>query len=149
MSLQGKVALVTGGGSGIGEAISRLFAENGAAVAVLDIDKEAAELVAASLDGAYALQTDVSDSAAVGAAVTEVEANLGPLDVLVNNAGIGGVAEAERIMPKAEAQMTEAAGAPRFRRDTLPAQPLCRSDSLGRSGEDDRHGSGSHRGGMT
>ncbi|MFQ5516713.1 MAG: SDR family NAD(P)-dependent oxidoreductase [Acidimicrobiia bacterium] len=109
MQLQGKVAIVTGGGSGIGAAICRLFVRNGAQVAVLDIDGEAAEQVAASIEGGIPVVVDVADSSAVDDAVSAVEKDLGPLDVLVNNAGIGGRSEVERMMPRAEAQLMEAA----------------------------------------
>ncbi|MFE7121038.1 SDR family NAD(P)-dependent oxidoreductase, partial [Streptomyces sp. NPDC057654] len=80
---QGLNALVTGGGSGIGLATARLLAERGARVAVLDLDPEAAEK---PLLG-YA--ADVGDDASVRAAVHAATADLGGLDVLVNNAGIG------------------------------------------------------------
>ena len=108
--LEGRVALVTGAGSGIGEAIARAFADQGARVAVLDIVGEAARLAAASLAvPGLALVADVSDSAAYDGAVAEAEKELGPLDILVNNAGVPGRSVAERLIPKVEAQMAEAA----------------------------------------
>ena len=76
-------ALVTGGASGIGAAVARLLREQGAAVAVLDRD------VARVGDGVVAVQADVTDDAAVRAAVATAVERLGGLDVLVNNAGIG------------------------------------------------------------
>ncbi len=90
----GKVAVVTGGGSGIGEAIARRLADDGMAIGVLDLDAEAAERVAEGLrsDGcdAVGVAVDVSDRAAVEAAFATVRTELGPVSVLVNNAGRDG-----------------------------------------------------------
>lgn len=89
--LEGKTVVVTGGGGGIGGAACRRFAREGARVAVLDLNPEAAEQVAAQLRadgaGAEALRCDITDRASVDAAVEAVQARLGPIDVLVNNAG--------------------------------------------------------------
>jgi 2-hydroxycyclohexanecarboxyl-CoA dehydrogenase len=82
----GRTALVTGGASGIGAATARRLAAEGASVAIADIDEVGAKTVADEMDG-FALALDVTDTAAVRAAVPVVEAELGPLDVLVNNAG--------------------------------------------------------------
>ena len=79
----GRVALVTGGASGIGEAVVRRLASEGAAVASFDLQPAAA-------DGVLALAGDVSKSADVDAAVKRAEAELGPLDVLVCSAGVPG-----------------------------------------------------------
>jgi 2-keto-3-deoxy-L-fuconate dehydrogenase len=79
----GMVALVTGGASGIGAATAGLLAERGARVAVLDLDPDAAD------DRHLRLACDVGDRAAVDRAVGRVAADLGGLDVVVNNAGIG------------------------------------------------------------
>ena len=79
----GLVAVVTGGASGIGAATARLLQERGARVAVLDRGTDGAP------DGVLALRCDVTDAAAVDAAVATVVERLGGLDVLVNNAGIG------------------------------------------------------------
>ena len=87
---EGRVVLVTGGGSGIGEACCVRLASEGARVAVLDVDGAKAEAVAAGLDGAIAIEVDVSVYAAVEAAIAEVVRRLGPLKLAVNNAGIGG-----------------------------------------------------------
>ena len=88
---EGRAALVTGGGSGIGEACCVRLASEGARVAVLDIDGAKAEAAAARLGGgAICIQLDVSDAAAVEAAIAEVVRRLGPLKLAVNNAGIGG-----------------------------------------------------------
>jgi 2-keto-3-deoxy-L-fuconate dehydrogenase len=79
----GLVAAVTGGASGIGAAIVQVLGDRGARVAVLDLD------VSAVPDGVLGVRTDVADDASVRAAVDAVVAELGRLDVLVNNAGIG------------------------------------------------------------
>jgi 3-oxoacyl-[acyl-carrier protein] reductase len=105
---EGKVALVTGGGSGIGEAICIRLAADGARVAVLDVDIDAAELTA-KLVGGIAVEADVSDSASVDKALAAAESGLGPADIWVNNAGIAASAQAARIRPQAEAQLAEGA----------------------------------------
>src|SRR3954470_12974670 len=92
--LDGKKALVTGGASGIGEAVSRVFTRAGASVVIADIDKSRAEALTAELPGASMVLCDITDEASVQAAL----AGLGSLDILVNNAGIGlvgGVEETE------------------------------------------------------
>ncbi len=86
MRLEGRVALVTGGGSGIGAATCRRLAAEGARVAVTDLNADTAQAVAAELDGA-AYELDVRSTASIAAAVEAAERELGPLDVLVNNAG--------------------------------------------------------------
>jgi NAD(P)-dependent dehydrogenase (short-subunit alcohol dehydrogenase family) len=87
-------AIVTGAGSGIGRAIAERLAEDGLAVAVLDLDEAAAEAVAGELRGkgreAVALGVDVSDRSQVNGAVQRVREALGPVLVLVNNAGLSG-----------------------------------------------------------
>jgi meso-butanediol dehydrogenase / (S,S)-butanediol dehydrogenase / diacetyl reductase len=89
--MHGKVALVTGGGSGIGAGIARVLAASGGRVAVADLNEDAAAAVAADLSG-LGVRLDVTDRASTDAAVSRVEAELGPVDVLVNNAGISNVA---------------------------------------------------------
>ena len=108
MTLRDKAAVVTGGGSGIGEAICVRLAADGARVAVLDVDAEAAALTAALVDG-IAVEADVSDAASVDRALESAESALGSVDVWVNNAGIAAVAQAARITPEAERQHAEAA----------------------------------------
>jgi 3-oxoacyl-[acyl-carrier protein] reductase len=108
VGLEGKIAVVTGGGSGLGEAICIRLAREGARVAVLDVNEDAAKLTA-ELVGGVAVQADVSDSSSVDLALEQAEAALAPVDIWVNNAGIAAVAQAERITPLAERQLEEAA----------------------------------------
>jgi 2-hydroxycyclohexanecarboxyl-CoA dehydrogenase len=88
---EGKTVIVTGGGGGIGGASCHRFASEGARVAVLDLNLPAAEAVATAIRAkgghAAALFCDITDRASVDAAVSATEAQLGPIDVLVNNAG--------------------------------------------------------------
>jgi 2-hydroxycyclohexanecarboxyl-CoA dehydrogenase len=86
MRLEGRTALVTGGAGGIGAATARRLAAEGARVAVGDLDVDAARAVAAEIDG-FATDLDVSDTASVGRAVEAIAGEIGPVDVLVNNAG--------------------------------------------------------------
>ncbi len=88
--LDGRVAIVTGAGRGIGKAVAtELACGMGAKVAVLDRDYEHALEVAADIAcGAKGFRVDVADGAAIEACVAEVERDLGPVEVLVNNAGI-------------------------------------------------------------
>src|SRR5947209_19269586 len=106
MKLAGKVAVVTGSGSGIGETICRRLADEGARVGVLDLDGELARLTA-DLVGGTAVEADISDSSLVDRALVDVEAELGPVDIWVNNAGIPAIEQAQRINPLAERQLEE------------------------------------------
>lgn len=85
--LQRQVAVVTGGAGTIGAATARLFARNGAEVAILDRDSEAAAAIARSIGGALALPCDVTDTASVAAAFARVAEHFGGVDILVSNAG--------------------------------------------------------------
>lgn len=98
MQLNGKIALVTGGASGIGAAVCERFAKEGATVIVSDLNLEAAGRFAQSLKGASALQADVSNSQSVQAMFDAVKDQHGHLDILVNSAGImeGAKGETER-----------------------------------------------------
>jgi NAD(P)-dependent dehydrogenase (short-subunit alcohol dehydrogenase family) len=90
MRFTDKVIAVTGGGSGLGEAITRRLVGEGASVAVLDIDVANAERVAASVDRAQAFRADVTDAEGMIDVFARVVATFGRLDGAVNNAGIGG-----------------------------------------------------------
>ena len=94
MSLKGKTAVVTGGASGMGRAISLQLAQDGAAVAVWDVDREGGQDTAdtiAKLGGvAIACVVDVSCADAIAAAAARTRSELGPVTILVNNAGISG-----------------------------------------------------------
>ena len=100
MKLKDKVALVTGAGSGIGRAITTLFAQEGARVIANDLNEKAAretvEALGAAGSGARVIRADVADSAQVKAMFAEIEREFGSLDVLVNNAGIAGTSAADR-----------------------------------------------------
>jgi 3-oxoacyl-[acyl-carrier protein] reductase len=89
MRLAGKTALVTGGGQGFGQGIAERFAQEGAKVAVADINGAAAEAVARAIGAnAVALTVDVSRAAEVSACVDDAVRTLGSLDIVVNNAGV-------------------------------------------------------------
>ena len=93
LPLDGRVVVVTGAAGGIGRAISAELATQGAAVACADLDEAAARAVAEEVAtigpaSAVGVAIDVADSASVAAAIEAVTAELGPIDVLVNNAGI-------------------------------------------------------------
>lgn len=88
-ALDGKVALVTGGGRGLGAAICRALAQDGAGVAVADLDLGRAKALAGELGGkACAIRVDVGDEDECARALAETVERLGRLDVLVNNAGV-------------------------------------------------------------
>jgi len=92
MRLKDKVALVTGGGSGFGEGIVKKFVAEGAKVLIVDRNLEGAQRVAAAMGGsAAAHRADVSRAADVRAMVEQCESRFGPLDILINNAGVSHV----------------------------------------------------------
>lgn len=113
MKLKDQVALVTGGGSGIGRAITLCFAQEGARVIVNDVNLAAAQetvaMVGSTGPSSRALQADVSDSGQVRTMFTNIEREFGRLNILVNNAGI---AETEKettqeLLRKGEARLSE------------------------------------------
>ncbi len=90
-SLKGQIAVVTGGGQGIGEGIAKRLHAAGAKIAVLDLNGDTAKTVAQSIDG-LGVQCDVSSADSVRKAIATVERDLGSVSILVNNAGISGKA---------------------------------------------------------
>ncbi|RWP60463.1 L-iditol 2-dehydrogenase [Mesorhizobium sp.] len=89
MRLEGKSALITGSARGIGRAFAEAYVREGATVAIGDINLEAAEKAASEIGGnAYAVKLDVTELAAIEAAVKAVETRAGGLDILVNNAAL-------------------------------------------------------------
>ena len=112
MKLEGRTALVTGAGSGIGRATAILFANEGARVIVNDVNRESAEdtveAMGAARERGCAHQADVSDSGAVRAMFEELKQRFGDLHVLVNNAGIAETGNRrDEINRKGEAQLQE------------------------------------------
>jgi 3-hydroxybutyrate dehydrogenase len=91
-SLDGKVALITGAASGIGKAIAELYAKNGAAVAIADINQQAADAAAAEIKAAggkaVGIEMDVTNEDAVNAGTDKTVATFGHLDILISNAGV-------------------------------------------------------------
>lgn len=93
MRLKGRRAIVTGGGRGIGRAYAERFLDEGARVAILDLDTENAEKTVAALAGrgtVFSIRADVSDPDSVRSAVDEAAARLGGVDILINNAALFG-----------------------------------------------------------
>jgi 3-oxoacyl-[acyl-carrier protein] reductase len=92
-SIAGQTAIVTGAASGIGRATARLFADEGARVAVLDVNRDGvtalAEEIAAVGGAAAGWCVDVADAASMAGVVDAVRDRFGPIDILVNNAGVG------------------------------------------------------------
>ena len=92
MSLQDKIAVVTGAASGIGKNIAKLFLESGAKVAIADLNLEAAEATAREFDPtgqrAIAVAMDVTDEAQVDAGIAAIAAKFGGIDILISNAGV-------------------------------------------------------------
>lgn len=92
--MDGRVALITGAGGGLGGAHARLMAERGADIVVQDIDPDTAEDTAEAVRGfgrtAQVIACDIRDTEALGAAIAEAETAFGHIDILVNNAGVSG-----------------------------------------------------------
>jgi len=100
-ALDGRVALITGAGSGIGKAIAHIFAQNGAAVVLVDIDLVSAEKATSEIEGqggrALAMKCDVTESVQVQRAVQETIQKFKGLHILVNNAGVSPLRAFEQI----------------------------------------------------
>ncbi len=89
MQLDGQIALITGGASGIGEGTARLFAERGATVVIADLQEDRGQSLANEIDGTFA-RVDVTSEADVSGAVDSTVERYGRLDCIFNNAGFGG-----------------------------------------------------------
>ena len=98
--MDGRVAVVTGAGRGLGAAIAEELAARGAVVVVADVDRDLAEATAARLPGASTVVDDVTDPSAVNGLFAAVARAHGRVDVLVNNAGVGAVAPSEELAPE-------------------------------------------------
>jgi NAD(P)-dependent dehydrogenase (short-subunit alcohol dehydrogenase family) len=99
--LTGKTAIITGGASGIGSAIAKAFVSQGARVALLDLNLEAAQAGAKELgSNSLAFACNVSDSQSVAEAIAKAHQELGRVDILVNSAGIVALAPAESLSDK-------------------------------------------------
>lgn len=111
MSLNGRVAIVTGGGSGIGRACSLQLAQDGAAVSVWDLNPEGAHETVAMIENrggrAIACIGDASDAAQIAESVARTRSELGPVAILVNNAGITGFCPFQQIDEEAWDRMIE------------------------------------------
>ena len=103
MRLQGKVAVVTGGGSGFGAGIVRKFVAEGARVVVADLNLDAASEVArAAGDAATAVRADVASAADTKAMLDAAQTHFGGFDILVNNAGVGHLPQPLEGLPEAD-----------------------------------------------
>lgn len=102
--LTDKVAIVTGGGSGIGESISKIFAKNGAIVHILELNTEKANEVVTSIEEAggkaFSHSCDVSDNQSVKTVFEKITAESGSIDITVNNAGIAHIGNVETTSPE-------------------------------------------------
>ena len=133
--LDGRFAIVTGGASprGLGKAIARLFAEHGATVAILDLDKDEAEAAAADLGAEHVgMVCDVTDKAAVQAAVQALLGTWGRVDILVNNAGITQPLKLMQIEPEHYDAVTDVSlrGTLYMSQAVIPAMRAQRSGSI-------------------
>ncbi len=104
--LDGKVAVITGGASGIGEGTVRLFVEEGARVVIADIQDDRGQALAAELSGAVYQRTDVTKEDDVRAAVSRATAEFGRLDCIFNNAGFLGTVGPIEDIPLDEYELT-------------------------------------------
>jgi len=109
MQFADKVCVITGGSTGIGEAIVRAFAAQGAQTVILDVDQARGFALMEEIPNALFLECDVSNSDAVDGAFQSILDKYGRLDVLVNNAGIVGKDEYQRVQERREVQFAEIA----------------------------------------
>jgi 3-oxoacyl-[acyl-carrier protein] reductase len=135
-TIAGRVAVVTGAASGMGRATARLFAADGAHVALVDrpgsaVDEVVAEIVAAG-GTAVALAADLADAEAPGAAVDAARAALGPIDILVNNAGVSIPAPIDHPDYEAAWSTTMAVNLAAYTRTIRAALSDLRRDGAGR-----------------
>ena len=109
MTINGKVALVTGAGQGIGKAIALRLAHDGADIALVDLHDEKVSIVAKEIEQigrkATAITADVTDRDQVYAAINTTESELGGFDIIVNNAGIAQVAPLAEVEPESVRQI--------------------------------------------
>ncbi|GAB4394055.1 MAG: SDR family oxidoreductase [Kiloniellaceae bacterium] len=135
MRLQGKVAVVTGAGSGFGAGIARYFAAEGGRVVLADINGEAAEAVAAEIDqaggAAIGLKADVTDKAEVATMMRAALDTYGRLDVLVNNAGVSHKNKPITEVSEAEFDLIYAVNVKAIYLAALEAIPLLRAQGGG------------------
>ena len=99
-TLEGKVAVITGAGSGIGAATAKLFAAKGAKVCLVDRNIDAAKEISKQIPGSLTFKADVSNYEEVNNVVEEIEAAAGKIDVLVNSAGVGDIEWAKDFKPE-------------------------------------------------
>jgi len=116
--LLGKTALITGGARGIGRAFAQAYLQNGARVAIADIDRDLCQATATALgDQALAVHMDVSDPASITQAVDQTIAAFGQIDILINNAAVCFLPPLSsrslpRIMPVCSTSMSKARCSP-------------------------------------
>ena len=135
MELDGKVAIVTGAGSGFGAGIARRFAQAGAAVLLADLNGQAASQVAGEIAAAggrsHAVQTDVTKSAEVAAMVAAARDQLGGLHIMVNNAGVSHHNQPLTEVGEAEFDRVFAVNVKAIYLSTLAVVPLFRAQGGG------------------